>query len=73
MDNRTILHNYIIPINTVHDSIWFLVRRDKYMQCCRFIKKMMEDTSIFEFEFGLPIEVEIKVGTNLANMKKVKV
>lgn len=73
MDNRPILHNYIIPINTVHDSIWFLVRRDKYMQCCRFIKKMMEDTSIFEFEFGLPIEVEIKVGTNLANMKKVKV
>lgn len=71
LDERPVLHNYIIPINTVHDSIWFLFRKDKWRACARWVKKHMESTKIFPFPFPAKLGVEIKVGPSLDKMKEV--
>lgn len=74
MNKKPKLHDLIIPCNTVHDSIWFLVRRDYWEKCCQFIKPRMEDIKIFpkEWDWKLPIRVEMEVGTRLSRMREVE-
>lgn len=55
-------------VGTVHDSILFEIRKDALDKTLPFIKETMEDMSLvkskFGTEVGVPINVDIEVGTH---------
>ncbi len=67
-------HDTVKLINTVHDSILLDIRDDMCHTVGELVKKVMEDAPnilkrVFDIDFNLPLNVEIKVGKTWANMK----
>ena len=53
----------------IHDDVTAEVRKDHVEEYCRYIKKTMENS----YKLCVPIDVEIKVGSNWADMEVIEV
>lgn len=53
----------------IHDELVFEIKKDKVKKVCPEIKKIMEEVS----ELDVPIVVEVKVGSNWANVEEFKI
>lgn len=71
--DREMLHKVVIPINFVHDSIWFLIWEKYMMEMAEMIKYEMERTDIDPVleELNPPLVVSGKWGYDLASMEKI--
>lgn len=59
------------PVNTVHDAVWFEMRRDKISYAIPQIIDLMERVEGLPFKFDVPLGVTLKVGTNLGYMIEI--
>ena len=67
-----------LPINTVHDSFIFDVKREVLPEVADFVKKKLESAveymyNIFCIKFNLPLRFDLESGPNWKHMTKVKV
>jgi len=71
-------HDTVKLINTVHDSILLDMQDTMVYSIGSLVKQVMEDAPdmlkrVFDIDFNLPLNVEIKVGKTWANMKVFEV
>lgn len=67
--------NKFILCNTIHDDVWFLVKKKDLEFSCKFIKSELESVvdilkQRFNIDFDLPLKVECEVGKDFSNMTK---
>lgn len=70
LDERPHRHNNMEIINTVHDSVWPMIRETYVPTYYAACKDIMEDMSTLPFEFDLPLKVSAKRGLNYGDMKE---
>ena len=63
-------------VGTVHDSLVFYCRKEHLDRFCRLLVKVCSDVEtpaeVFDFEFTVPLAVDVKYGTNWADMEEWK-
>jgi len=70
-----VLRNKVLLVNTVHDSVILDVTKDMLTECVSLCYNVLtkakeEYEHNFGYVFSLPLDIEVKVGPNWADMKK---
>ncbi len=65
-------------VNTIHDDVWFDIKKKDLESSCLFIKHTLESVvqllkEKFDIEFDLPLKVECEIGTDFSNMDEYEI